>query len=67
MTIIALIITMVFTPLFTANKEMVTMIAIFTAFAIIKFIVRIMLSIVFQVIKWIVILAVIGLLFASIL
>jgi hypothetical protein len=48
-----------------ATPETITLLMILTAFAVLKFIIRTTLYIVFKVLKWAVILAVIGLLIAS--
>ena len=49
------------------TKEMVTLLMILTAFAVLKLIIRTTLCIFFNVLKWAVIIALIGLLFASLL
>ena len=48
-----------------ATPETITLVMIFVAFTVLKFIIRTTLNIVFKVLKWAVILAVIGLLLAS--
>ncbi len=47
------------------TPETITLLMILTAFAVLKFIIRTTLYLFFKVLKWAVILAVIGLLFAS--
>ena len=49
------------------TPEMVTLLMILTAFAVLKLIIRTTLCIFFNVLKWAVIIALIGLLFASLL
>ena len=50
-----------------ATEETVTLAMIFTAFMVLKFIIRATLYIVFKVLKWAVIIAVIGLILATLL
>lgn len=47
------------------TKDVVALAMIFTAFTVLKFIIRTTLYIVFQVVKWAVIIAVIGLILAT--
>ena len=49
------------------TKETITLLMILTAFAVLKLIIRTTLCIFFNVLKWAVIIALIGLLFASLL
>ena len=60
----ALIIGTVYAVSVILTQEMVAIAMFFIAFAVVKFIVRTTLYIVFQVIKWAVVIAVIGLLLA---
>ena len=62
---ITLIIGTVYAVSVMLTKEMVTIIVLLTVFAVLKFIVRTTLYIVFQIIKWAVIIAVIGLILAT--
>ncbi len=64
-TAIILIIGTVYAVSFILTHETITLILILAAFAVLKFIIRTTISIVFNVVKWAVIIAVIGLLFAS--
>lgn len=50
-----------------ATEETVTLVMIFTVFWVLKFIIRTTLYIVFKVLKWAVIIAVIGLILATLL
>lgn len=61
----ALIIGTVYAVSVILTREMITLAMIVTAFMLFKFIIRTTLYIVFQVVKWVVIIAVIGLLFTS--
>ena len=61
-----LIIGTVYAVSLIATPETITLVMIFVAFTVLKFIIRTTLYVVFKVLKWAVILAVIGLLLASI-
>ena len=62
---LTLIIGTVYAVSVIVTPEMVTLLMILTAFAALKFIVRTTLYILFNVLKWAVIIALIGLIFAS--
>ena len=62
---LTLIIGTVYAVSVIATPETITLVMIFVAFTVLKFIIRTTLNIVFKVLKWAVILAVIGLLLAS--
>lgn len=61
----ALIIGTVYAVSVILTQEMITLAMIFVAFMALKFIVRTTLYIVFQVVKWAVVIAVIGLILAT--
>lgn len=61
----ALIIGTVYTVSVIASREMILLAMLFIVFSMVKFIIRTTLYIVFQVLKWTVIIAVIGSLLAS--
>lgn len=65
MTAIALIIGTVYSASIILTQETVTLILILTAFGVLKFIIRTTLYLFFKLLKWAVIIALIGLLFAS--